>query len=128
MRDHEERQVNATMGRYLGTLPTTLLDDDAIRPTEYTRWADAHRRFERREKDARLLAELLESIPRQGLRVPIVLGISDRWGDVYVADGHHRAVALRTLRPPRFPFHWYWIKSAGVRIEDRPFPYYLLDR
>ncbi|MFJ8195210.1 ParB N-terminal domain-containing protein [Streptomyces sp. NPDC096094] len=120
--------MSAEMGRYLGTLPTALLRDDAIRPTEYTRWADAHRRFERREKDAVVVQELLESIPRQGLRVPIVLGISDRWGDVYVADGHHRAVALRTLRAPKFPFHWYWIKSAGVRIEDRPFPYYLLDR
>ncbi|MFI2620554.1 hypothetical protein [Streptomyces sp. NPDC018584] len=90
------------MGRYRGTLPTALLRDDAIRPTEYTRWTDAHRRFERREKDARIMAELLESIPRQGLREPIVLGIDDRYGDVYVADGHHRAVVLRTLRAPHF--------------------------
>ncbi|MFF7366031.1 ParB N-terminal domain-containing protein [Streptomyces sp. NPDC008125] len=116
------------MARYLGTLPVSLLRDDAIRPTEYTRWADAHTRFARREKDAAILADLLATIPHQGLRVPLVLGISDRYGDVYVADGHHRAVALRTLRARRFPFHWYWIKAAGVRIEDRPFPYYLVDR
>ncbi|MCX4581337.1 ParB N-terminal domain-containing protein [Streptomyces sp. NBC_01571] len=116
------------MGRYQGWMPTALLRDDAIRPTEYGRWAEAHRRFERREKDAAILADLLESIPRQGLRVPILLGISDRYGDVYVSDGHHRSVALRTLGAPKFPFHWHWIKTFGVRIEDRPFPYYLLDR
>lgn len=112
--------------RYQGTLPTTLLRDDAIRPTEYTRWADARARFARREKDAAILAGLLESIPHQGLTVPLTLGVSDRDGAVYVADGHHRAVALMTLHAPRFPFHWYWIKNVGVRIEDRPFPYYLL--
>ncbi|MEU3282104.1 ParB/RepB/Spo0J family partition protein [Streptomyces antibioticus] len=118
----------SAVGRYQGSMPTALLRDDAIRPTEYTRWADARARFERREKDAQVVAGLLETIPRQGLHVPIVLGVSDRYGDVYVADGHHRAVALMTLAVPRFPFHWYWIKSMGVRIEDRPFPYYLLGR
>lgn len=118
----------SAVGRYQGWMPTALLRDDAIRPTEYTRWADARRRFERREKDAAIVADLVETIPGQGLREPIILGVSDRYGDVYVADGHHRAVALMTLRAPRFPFHWYWIKSAGVRIEDRPFPYYLLSR
>ncbi|MCB5910366.1 ParB N-terminal domain-containing protein [Streptomyces pinistramenti] len=107
-------------------MPTALLRDDAIRPTEYTRWADAHKRFARREKDASIVAGLCESIPRQGLQTPITLGISDRWGDVYVTDGHHRAVALMTLRAPRFPFHWYWIGDRSVRIEDTPFPYHLL--
>ncbi|MGW3304693.1 hypothetical protein [Streptomyces rubiginosohelvolus] len=116
------------MARYRGTLPTALLSDTAIRPTEYTRWAHAHTRFARREKDAAILQGLLETIPARGLDVPIVLGISDRTGDVYVADGHHRAVALRTLRAPRFPFHWYWIRNYGVHIEERPFPYYLLTR
>ncbi|MFJ1902169.1 ParB N-terminal domain-containing protein [Streptomyces sp. NPDC088115] len=118
----------STVTRYQGTLPTALLSDAAIRPTEYTRWAHAHTRFARREKDAAILAGLLDTIPQRGLDVPVVLGIDDRYGDVYVADGHHRAVALRILRAPRFPFHWYWIKSTGVRIEERPFPYYLLDR
>ncbi|MEV5205153.1 ParB N-terminal domain-containing protein [Streptomyces sp. NPDC053720] len=113
---------------YQGTLPVTLLRDGVIRPTEYTRWADAKTRFARREKDAKVLAGLLETIPHQGLTVPITLGVSDRDGAVYVTDGHHRAVALMTLRAPRFPFHWYWIKAIGVRIEDRPFPYHLLDR
>lgn len=112
---------------YRGTLPVALLRDGVISPTEYTRWTDAKTRFARREKDARILSGLLESIPRQGLTVPITLGVSDRDGAVYVADGHHRAVALMTLKARNFPFHWYWIRSAGVRIEDRPFPYRLLD-
>ncbi|MFI5621551.1 ParB/RepB/Spo0J family partition protein [Streptomyces sp. NPDC051567] len=111
---------------YRGWMPAALLRDDKIRPTEYTRWADAQRRFARREKDAAIMTGLLDSIPRHGLTVPIVLGVSDRYGDVYVADGHHRAVALMALRAPRFPFHWYWIRSAGVRMEDQPFPYALL--
>ncbi|MFF5938988.1 ParB N-terminal domain-containing protein [Streptomyces sp. NPDC012508] len=103
-----------------------MLRDGAIRPTEYTRWADARARFARRQQDAALMDSLMASIPREGLKVPIVLGISDRYSDVYVADGHHRAVALMTLRAPRFPFHWYWIRSVGVHIERRPFPYELL--
>ncbi len=25
-----------------------------------------------------------------------------------------------------FPFHWFWIRSVGVRMESGPFPYSLL--
>lgn len=112
--------------KYLGQMPTSLLIDHQIRPTEYRKWADAVRRFERRDKDVAVMKELRESIPHKGLRVPITIGVDDRYHDVYVGDGHHRAVALMELGVAEFPFHWYWIRWAGVRMESGPFPYHLL--
>ncbi|WP_331764524.1 ParB/RepB/Spo0J family partition protein (plasmid) [Streptomyces sp. NBC_01383] len=111
---------------YRGQMRTAYLRDTAIRPTEYVRWADARRRFTQRPQDRRILAGLLESIPQHGLLKPITIGISDRDHAVYVADGHHRAIALMTLHVPRFPFRWYWIKNSGVRMEAEPFPYHLV--
>lgn len=115
------------MGKYVGRMPVEMLDDRKIRPTEYRKWRHAEERFERREKDRIIVEELKGSISRRGLLVPIQLGISERHPtDVYVADGHHRAVALRELGADDFPFHWYWIKSFGVRWESGPFPYHVL--
>lgn len=98
--------------KYRGLMKTAFLNDQQIQPTEYRRWADAVARFERRDKDRRLVEELKASIPRDGLKVPIILGIDDRYLDVYVAEGHHRAVALMQL---------------GVHMESELFPYHLLD-
>lgn len=109
---------------YRGQMPTAMLTDNKIRPTEFRKWADAHRDFDRRDKDRRKIGELKASIAQHGLRKPITLGISDRYpDDVYVRDGHHRAVVLRDLGVRDFPFHWYWIKNFGVRMESGPFPY-----
>ncbi|MDK0524984.1 ParB/RepB/Spo0J family partition protein [Streptomyces sp. ML-6] len=113
--------------KYLGTMPTALLNDRQIRPTEYRRWADAERRFTTRAKDRAKVEDLKTSISKNGLQVPIRLGISDRYpDDVYVADGHHRAIALMNLGVETFPFHWYWIRSFGVTWERGPFPYHVL--
>lgn len=112
--------------KYRGEMRTSFLNDGQIRPIEYRKWADAVRRFERRDKDRSKVEELKESIRKHGLREPITLGVSDRHPDVYVADGHHRAVALMQLGAGSFPFHWYWIKAFGVRMEREPFPYRLL--
>ncbi|MGW2090024.1 ParB/RepB/Spo0J family partition protein [Streptomyces sp. NPDC001880] len=109
-------------------MPTRLLSDTQIRPTEYRRWRDAVRYFESRDKDRAKVAELKESIRKGGLQEPLILGISERHPtDVYVADGHHRAVVIMDLGVKQFPFRWYWIKSAGVRMERDPFPYHVLD-
>lgn len=109
---------------YRGMMPTSMLNDRQIRPTEFRKWSDAHRDFARRDKGRRKVDALTASIAQHGLREPITLGISARYpDDVYVGDGHHRAVALRDLGIPEFPFHWYWIKSFGVRMESSPFPY-----
>ncbi|WP_327738438.1 ParB/RepB/Spo0J family partition protein [Streptomyces nojiriensis] len=109
---------------YLGTMPTAMLNDRKIRPTEFRKWAHAQRDFARRDKDRQKVEELKASIAQHGLRQPITLGISARYpDDVYVCDGHHRAVTLIELGIDKFPFHWYWIRSYGVRMEDGPFPY-----
>ncbi|MEV0254426.1 ParB N-terminal domain-containing protein [Streptomyces sp. NPDC050732] len=107
-------------------MPTAFLASGQIQPTEYRRWADARRRFAHREKDRKKVEKLKESIPLHGLTEPILLGVSDRYPDVYVGDGHHRAVALMDLRICSFPFRWYWIRDFGVHIEHEPFPFHLL--
>jgi hypothetical protein len=113
---------------YLGTMPTSMLADDKIRPSEYRKWKHATRQFAR-GKDRDKVDELKASIAKHGLRKPIILGISARYpDDVYLADGHHRAIALQELGAPSFEFHWYWIRSFGVRMEHEPFPYSTLTR
>ncbi|MGW2113769.1 ParB/RepB/Spo0J family partition protein [Streptomyces zhihengii] len=111
---------------WVGRMRTSLLNDRQVRPTEYQRWADAHRYFQQRDKDRRLVDQLKESILRDGLRTPIIIGVSDRHPtDAYVAEGHHRAVALIELGAADFPFTWYWIRSWGVHYETRPYPDHL---
>lgn len=112
--------------KYRGQMRTSLLNDRQIRPTEYRRWADARQHFERRDKDRKTVDEYKAQIQGGGLREPIRLGVDDRYHDVYVGDGHHRAVALMELGVREFPFHWYWIRSFGVRMAAEPFPYHLL--
>ncbi|MDQ0694239.1 ParB N-terminal domain-containing protein [Streptomyces sp. W4I9-2] len=115
------------MGKYVGRMPVELLNDKQIRPTEYRKWRHAQDRFDRRDKDRAIIDNLVATIPKQGLTTPIQLGISERYlTDVYVADGHHRAVALMELGADEFPFHWYWINNRGVRWESEPFPYHVL--
>ncbi|MEV4871616.1 ParB/RepB/Spo0J family partition protein [Streptomyces syringium] len=112
--------------KYRGQMPTSFLNDKKIRPIQFRKWDDARRDFARRDKDRKKVDELKQSIAQRGLHKPLILGVSDRYPDVYVADGHHRAVALMELGISAFPFHWYWIKSFGVRMEHGPFPYHLL--
>lgn len=114
------------MSPWTGRMKTALLTDQRIRPTEYRRWDDAVRRFERRDKDRELVEKLKASIEKDGLSEPITLGIDDRYHDVYVADGHHRAVALMAVGAKEFAFHWYWIRSFGVSIEREPFPWHVV--
>jgi len=112
------------MGRWVGTMKTAYLNDRQIRPTEYRSWSDAVRRFERREEDRKTVDGWKEHIERHGLRKPIKLGISARYPeDVYVGNGHHRAVALMELGVREFPFYWYWISYSSVRMETGPFPH-----
>jgi hypothetical protein len=111
---------------YCGQMPVALLNDQQIRPTEYTKWRHAFERFDRRDKDCKTVEAYKAEIEHGGLVDPIVLGVDDRYPDVYVADGHHRAVALMQLGAADFTFRWYWIRSFGVHIEHTPFPYHLL--
>lgn len=111
------------MRLYLGTMPTRLLADGKIRPSEYRKWKHAERQFAT-GRDRTKVDDLKASIAQRGLQKPVIVGISDRYpDDVYLADGHHRAIALRELDVSDFQFHWYWIRSMGVRMECEPFPY-----
>ena len=112
--------------KFLGQMPVRVLNDRQIRPTEYRRWDDARRRFERRDKDRATVEDYARKILDGAEYPPLTLGVSDRHPDVYVADGHHRAIALMQTGADAFPFHWYWIRWAGVHMERGPFPYHLL--
>lgn len=112
---------------WTGRMPTAYFNDRQIRTREYVKWSDARRHFDHREADRKKVQELTQSIAKDGLQEPIILGVSDRYPDVYIGDGHHRAVVLMDLKIAKFPFRWYWIKSASVRMEREPFPYHLLD-
>lgn len=115
------------MRAYLGTMPTAFLADTKIRPTEYRKWGHAEHQFAT-GKDRAKIDELKASIAQHGQREPVILGISDRYpDDVYLSDGHHRAIALKELGVAEFAFHWYWIRSFGVRMETEPFPYATLN-
>jgi len=115
------------MAAWQGSMPTACLNDQQIMPREYRRWRDARDRFACSTKERAKLDELKASISRKGLREPLVLGISERYpDDVYIGDGHHRAVALIDLGIPTFAFQWYWIRSFGVHMERTPFPFHTL--
>ncbi|GGZ22023.1 ParB/RepB/Spo0J family partition protein [Streptomyces olivaceoviridis] len=112
--------------RYRGRMRTSMLNDRQIMPTDFRKWDDARRQFAQ-GKDRQKVDKLKESIEADGLEVPILLCVNERWHDIYVSDGHHRAIAVQELGLTSFPFHWHWIR-AGVHIEHEPFPYELLDR
>ncbi|MER5312705.1 hypothetical protein ABT034_33585 [Streptomyces sp. NPDC002773] len=114
------------MALYAGTLPTRLLNDQQIRPGSYRKWKHVARDFGSRSKDREIMAGLLASLPTEGQRKPILLGVDDRSHSVYVSDGHHRALALMQLDAIEFTFRWCWIRSFTVDHQSAPFPYHLL--
>ncbi|MEU6552083.1 ParB/RepB/Spo0J family partition protein [Streptomyces sp. NPDC046915] len=111
--------------RYQGELPTALFTDSQIRARDFHKWEHCRGKFAR-GRDRLKVDELKKSIALSGLKVPILLGVSDRYPDVYIGDGHHRAIALTELGVERFPFRWYWITWSAVRIASEPFPYHFL--
>jgi ParB-like chromosome segregation protein Spo0J len=113
--------------KYLGRLPVSMFSDRQIMAREYRRWDDARRQFSRPGKDRDTVDQWKRKIEKGKLE-PLILGVSDRHPDVYIGDGHHRAIALMELGVKEFPFRWYWIKWIGVSMEREPFPYHLLGR
>ncbi|MFE6815269.1 ParB/RepB/Spo0J family partition protein [Streptomyces sp. NPDC057677] len=114
------------MSLHTGTLPTRLLNDQQIRPSEYRKWRHALRHFEQRPKEKARVEALKASIAVDGLQKPILLSVDDRTNCVYVGDGHHRAVALMQLGVTDFSFRWCWIRSYTVDHQSGPFPSHLL--
>lgn len=122
--------IQGDMGRapWRGRMQVRMLNDKQVRAIEHRCWADAHRMFrlgEHRRGVDKWKARILK-----GDVEPIHLGISARYPeDVYVRDGHHRAVAFMELSEQglgesHFPFVWSWIKSSGgTKPLPDPFPY-----
>lgn len=117
------------MPRYwTADLPVAALDDGIIGCGDYPDWACAFDYIKHSEYDRAILDELLESIPAEGLLEPLTLGVQG--GDVWLSDGHHRAVVLDMLKIRKFPCRWlvYPATSRGRRFETRPLPARILNR
>lgn len=107
---------------WTGTLDTSLLTDRKVRPAEFSTWAGARRYHERHRRDRRALSELRASIPVDGIREPLLVGVRKRDRFVFVYEGHHRAVIALELGLPSVPFQWFWDPDLHA-IEAEPFPY-----
>ena len=114
---------------YRGRLPVSAFGDREIRAKEFAKWRDCHsafRRGERRRIVDRYKAQLAAGDPVP----PIWLDVDDKYGCVYVGDGHHRAVALIESGAADFDFHWRLTFKFGLfsqpPLENGPFPYSLL--
>lgn len=108
---------------WTGRMRTSYLADGTIQPTEFKNWTRALEWFERVPREREILMDIMASLPEVGLKEPLKIGI-DRYGpELYVDDGHHRAVALITLKVIWFPFHWHWYAPGPVRLESKPFPF-----
>lgn len=92
------------MPRYwTADVPVSSLDDGIIDCGDYPDWAYACHYIKDRTNayDRRILDELLESIPGEGIIEPLTIRV--RGLDVWLSDGHHRAVALAELGIKMFP-------------------------
>lgn len=116
---------------YRGQLPTSLFNDGQIRAKEFAKWRHCHNAFRRGERRRIVDGYKTEIAGRGGLPKPIWLDVDDKYGHVYLGDGHHRAVALIELGVAQFDFHWRLISKGGwfsqPPLESGPFPYHLLD-
>lgn len=118
------------MPRYwTADLPVAALDDGIIDCGDYPDWAYAFHYIKTSEYDRAILDELLESIPDEGLLEPLTLRVQGT--DVWLSDGHHRAVALDMLKIRKFPCRWlvYPAPAKGrLRFETRPLPEFVMNR
>jgi hypothetical protein len=95
-------------------LPVAALDDGIIDCGDYPDWAYACHYIKQESKyDRGILDELLGLIPVEGIIEPLTIKV--RGQDVWLSDGHHRAVALIELGIKRFPCRLL----AGV--DSRPY-------
>lgn len=108
---------------WTGTVATAMLNDRRIRPSEYRRWEHAHRQFQR-GRDRQTVDVYKAEIQANGgrLKTPIRLSVDDRSHEIYIGDGHHRAIALIELTIPQFDFTWGWRRSFSVTHERGPIP------
>lgn len=105
------------------TLPVDLLDDGMIECGDYPDWATACSEIKRFPDDRRILDELLASVPEHGVLKPLRIRVVRRTLRVFLADGHHRAVALMELGLREFPYVWYWCGPyETTKFRSTPLP------
>lgn len=114
---------------YLGRLPVSLFADDGIRAKEFARWHDCHSAF--RHGERRRIVDRYKAQLASGSPIPTIwLDVDDKYGHVYVGDGHHRAVALIESGVADFAFHWRLISNGSwlrqPPLEWNAFPYHLV--
>lgn len=104
-------------------MPVAYLTDKQIHPSDFMKWRHCFEQFKRGED--RKTVDWHKGQIYRGARVePIHLGIDDRYRDLYIRDGHHRAVAHMEVGARDFPFNWSWIRSiGGTRPLNESFPY-----
>lgn len=120
-----QRLANTSANAWKGRMRTVLLNDRQIRPAEFATWAGARRYHERHGRDRRTLDKLRTSMRVDGIQEPLLLGVRERDGRVFVFEGHHRAVIALELGLSHFPFQWF--KDPEVHaIQSDPFPDRLL--
>lgn len=108
---------------WVGEMPVRHIESGRIQPSEYTNWASAIARFDRREKDRRTVSDYMRRMPA-GDYEPIQIGRSERYpSDLYVGDGHHRAVAAMQVGLPTVRITWYWLRSWSVDWQRNPLPF-----
>ncbi|WP_331738013.1 ParB N-terminal domain-containing protein (plasmid) [Streptomyces sp. NBC_00637] len=110
---------------WTGRMRTAALRPGLVRPAEFSTWAGARRYHERHRRDRQVLEKLRASIPRDGIREPLLLGVRAADRLVFVFEGHHRAVIALELGVRSFPFRWFWDPDVQV-VEHEPFPHHAL--
>ncbi|MFG2668814.1 ParB N-terminal domain-containing protein [Streptomyces sp. NPDC048387] len=110
---------------WTGRMRTAALRRGLVRPAEFSTWAGARRYHERHGRDRRVLEKLRASIPRDGIREPLLLGVRAADRLVFVFEGHHRAVIALELGVRSFPFRWFWDPDVKD-MEHEPFPHHAL--
>lgn len=113
---------------WTGSLPVHLLTDGVIECGDYPDWQFARRAITTLAYDRDILDRLLADIPVNGIEEPLTIGVWRRDLTMYLSDGHHRAIALKTLKIKTFPYRWSW-KSHGepIRFEREPMPDWILE-
>lgn len=110
------------------TLPVDLLDDGLIDCGDYDDWATACHSIKTDPHEREILDELLASIPEEGVLEPLWIELRNWNGRPFLANGHHRAVALMELGIEVFPYRWRWRfpKGRPKPGPGDPLPEYLL--
>lgn len=85
--------------------PLSRFHDDDIMSFDYGTWRSTESQYDFREKER--LNGLMDNIERKGLTTRIDLML--RGEHLYVANGHHRVVALKRLGWTHIPYRWYTV-------------------